>query len=137
MRNVLKRTILAVVLAAVTIPAAASITTTIIGKWSGECVSYVRSLVPSLPYGLYTLTDKKRIINSYTCRAGSVAVIDAAAPYGHVAFVKSCDASGRIQGITIKEANWKKGYITERESRVSGSISKSQAELRILGYYRP
>lgn len=135
--NVAYRWLWVLFLASVSAAATAAITTEIIGTWSGSCVSYARYRVPSLPYGLNTLEDKKRIINSYTCRAGSVAVIDAARPYGHLAVVESCDSDGSMQGIKITEANWKAGYITRRSSRVAGSIKLAQSELRILGYFRP
>jgi len=135
--NALQRTVLAVTLVVLSATATAAITTVTVGTWSGECVSYARSRVPRLPYGLFTLTDKKKIINSYTCRAGSVAIIDAAAPYGHVAVVEACDASGSTQGIRIAEANWKRGYITRRTSQVSGTIKQAEKELRIIGYFRP
>jgi len=120
----------------VSAPVLASVTTDVIGTWSGECVSYARSRVPSLPYGLNTLADKKRIMNSSSCKKGSVAIIDASS-WGHVAYVENCDSSGSTQGITIVEANYKPGKITRRKSQVSGSISKAQQELRILGYFRP
>lgn len=80
---------------------------------------------------LQTFSDKLRIINSHTCKAGSVAVIDTGNSTGHVAVVESCDKSGSMQGIKITEANWKAGKITRRSSRVSGSISKAESELRI------
>lgn len=115
----------------------AAITTKVIGTFNGQCTTYARSKVPSLPTGLYTFSDKLRIINSHTCKAGSVAVIDTSNSTGHVAVVESCDKSGSMQGIKITEANWKAGKITRRSSRVSGSISKAESELRIRGYFRP
>ncbi len=115
----------------------AAITTEVIGTFNGECTAYARSKVPSLPYGLYTFNDKLRVINSRSCKAGSVAIIDVGNSTGHVAVVESCDNSGSMQGIKIVEANWKAGKITRRSSRVSGSISKSESELRIRGYFRP
>ena len=115
----------------------AAITTEVIGTFSGECTAYARGKVPSLPYGLYSFSDKLRVINSHSCKAGSVAIIDVGNSTGHVAVVESCDSSGSMQGIKVVEANWKAGKITRRSSRVSGSISKSESELRIRGYFRP
>ena len=114
----------------------AAITTVVIGSYSGECTTYARSQVKSLPGNLYTYAQKKAIVNSHTCKAGSVAVIDVGNSIGHVAVVESCDSSGSTQGIQIREANWKAGKITRRTSRTS-KISKSEAELKIYGYFRP
>ncbi|MBL8253130.1 MAG: CHAP domain-containing protein [Candidatus Competibacter sp.] len=115
----------------------AAITTEVIGTFKGECTAYARSKVPSLPYGLYSFNDKLRVINSRSCKAGSVAIIDVGNSVGHVAVVESCDSSGSMQGLKVVEANWRAGQITRRSSRVSGSISKSESELRIRGYFRP
>lgn len=114
----------------------AAITTEVIGSYNGECTTYARSQVKSLPGNLWTYKDKKNIVNSHTCKAGSVAIIDLGNPIGHVAVVESCDSSGSTQGIKIREANWKLGKITRRNSRTS-KISKSQSELKIYGYFRP
>lgn len=108
----------------------------IVGSYNGECTSYARSQVRSLPPNLWTYQDKKNIRNSNSCKAGSVAIIDAGTKYGHVAVVESCDSSGKTQGIKIREANWKNGKITQREAR-SKKISRAQSELRIYGYFRP
>lgn len=114
----------------------AAITTEVIGSYNGECTTYARSQVKSLPGNLWTYKDKKNIVTSHTCKAGSVAIIDLGNPIGHVAVVESCDSSGSTQGIKIREANWKSGKITRRNSRTS-KISKSQSELKIYGYFRP
>lgn len=116
--------------------AEAAITTDILGKDSRECVAYARARVPSLPYGLTTWQAKKAIKNSSSCKKGSVAIIDVGNSIGHVAVVEHCDSSGSSQSITIKETNWKRGYLTQRTSKTK-KISKSQAELNIYGYYRP
>jgi hypothetical protein len=115
---------------------AASNTTTIIGTWSGECVSYVRSRLPSLPWGLYSFDDKKRIINSYSCSPGSAAVIDVGNSIGHLSYITSCDASGDMQGLKMEEANWYAGKIDERKCRDS-KISSCIKLYRIVGFYRP
>ncbi len=120
--------------------ASASITTVIIGKYAGECVAYARSLVPSLPSGLWTIKDKKNIINSHVCKPGSIAIINVKgkyARYGHVAYVEKCDRVGLQQGLTIREANWKSGRITRRQSIKNGPIYLAEFEMGIVGYYRP
>jgi len=114
----------------------AAITTVVIGTYYGECTTYARSQVPSLPGNLYTYTQKKAIVNSHSCKAGSVAIINVNNSVGHVAVVESCDKSGSTQGIQIREANWKHNKITRRTSRTS-KISKSESELNIYGYFRP
>ncbi len=89
-----------------------------------NCVKFARRYVPSLPFGLWTLTDKKKIINSYAPTVGDVAIMSVGL-FGHVGVVQ--EISGEI--ITIKEANYKTGQITER----SGTAS----ELKIVGYFNP
>ncbi|HEU0099435.1 MAG TPA: CHAP domain-containing protein [Allosphingosinicella sp.] len=115
--------------------ASAAITTTELAYRRIECVIYVREIVKSLPYGLTYWADKKRIINSYTCKAGSVAIIQvpsgAAAQYGHMAYVDACGTTG----ITIREANFRKDTITRRVA--TPNILQAEKELRIVGYWRP
>ena len=133
----MRRTWLATALVAACISSAASaaIKTTVLAYRQIECVAYARELVKSLPYGLTSWASKKAIINSYTCKAGSVAIIrvptGAAAQYGHVAYVERCDKTG----ITIKEANFQKNTITRRVA--TPDIITAENELRIVGYYRP
>lgn len=114
----------------------AAIITVVIDTYSGSCVAYARSQVPSLPYGLDTYAAKKKIVNSHTCKAGSVAIINTGDSIGHVSVIESCDNSGSTQGIQMREANWKHGKITRRTSRTN-KISKSESELNIYGYFRP
>ena len=90
-----------------------------------NCVNYVRSRVPSLPHGLYTLQDKKNIINSHTPREGAVAIMTP----NHVAvIVEVASISGR-QIITVNEANY-------GGARISGRRGAAD-ELGILGYFDP
>ncbi len=114
----------------------AAITTTVLANDARECVTYARSRVPKLPYGLTTLAQKKAIINSYSCSAGSVAIIDGVAYYGHVAVVEGCFTSQTSGAIRITETNWQKGKRTERRAS-NTSITKAAQELKILGYFKP
>jgi hypothetical protein len=91
-----------------------------------NCVLYARTLVPSLPHGLFTLQDKKNIINSNSPSQGSVAIIDSGHKWGHVAVVTSVNPDGTI---TIQESNWGKCRI--------GSRTDSPQRLNILGYFQP
>jgi hypothetical protein len=131
----IRKIVLTIALSLFVTVASAAISTDIIGNWNGECVSYARSKLPSLPYGLNSFNDKLNIINSYTCRAGSVAVIDTGNGIGHVAVVEKCDDSGSMQGIQLTEANWIGGKITLRKCRNS-KISGCTKDFRIRGYRR-
>ena len=90
-----------------------------------NCVLYVRARVPQMPFGLWTIFDKKKIINDHTPRAGSVAIINVGLPWGHVALVKKVGT----QHLTIQEANFKFCKITERHGNT--------ADLKIIGYFNP
>lgn len=90
-----------------------------------NCVLFARRYVPKLPYGLWTLGDKRKIINASKPKVGSVAVINAG-PWGHVAVVTTVWGNGMV---TIKEANYKTGRITERRD--------IPVKLKIEGYYQP
>jgi len=90
-----------------------------------NCVLFARRYVPSLPYGLWTLGAKKKIINASQAKIGSVAVINAGA-WGHVAVVTGIEKNGMV---IIKEANYKAGKITERRDY--------PANLKILGFFKP
>lgn len=92
-----------------------------------NCVKYARTLVPSLPSGLWTIKDKKKIINDKKSKIGSVAIMNEGMPWGHVGVV--IDRTGQGQFKTIREANYKMGKITERTG--------TTAELKILGYFNP
>ena len=90
-----------------------------------NCVFWVRARVPKLPFGLWTILNKKKIINDHTPRVGSVAIINVGLPWGHVALVKKVGT----QHLTIQEANFKSCKITERHGNT--------ADLKIIGYFNP
>jgi hypothetical protein len=94
-----------------------------------NCVLYARCRVPSLPYGLHTTQDKRRIINSNSPRVGSVAIHS----YNHVSVVTRVETIRRLNGVstivTINEANYVSCRITTRRG--------TPAELGIVGYFRP
>lgn len=117
-------------------PAIAGITTEVVGSFAGECVAYARSRVAGLPSGLFTMNDKRRMINSNKCKAGSVAVIEYGS-VGHVAVVEKCDREGKKEGITITEANWQRGQITKRKASSSDGLRVAERELGIIGYWKP
>jgi hypothetical protein len=135
MKTIILKSLLIGVFALLGFTAEAAITTEVLGGDWRQCVDYARSRMPSLPYGLYTLNDKRNIINASSCKAGSVAIIDVGNSIGHVAYVESCDSSGSSQSIVITETNWKAGYKTRRTAKTS-KISNAQSELRIIGYRR-
>jgi GH25 family lysozyme M1 (1,4-beta-N-acetylmuramidase) len=70
------------------------------------------------------MTGKRKIINAYTPTVGDVAIMTVGF-FGHVGIVQ--EINGEI--ITIKEANYKTGSITERQGTAS--------ELKIVGYFNP
>ena len=90
-----------------------------------NCVYFARAKVPSIPYGMWTICNKVKIINSYKPRVGSVAIIKTSRRWGHLAVVTY--AKGRH--ITIIESNYKSCTITERHN--------TPANLEILGYFDP
>lgn len=92
-------------------------------RWN--CVKYVRARVPKLPYGLWTISDKKKIINSKKAKTGNVAIIKTNFLWGHVALITHKDG----RNITICEANYKLGKITERCGQ--------EESLNIIGYFDP
>ena len=90
-----------------------------------NCVKWVRERVPNLPFGLWTIINKKNIINSHKAKIGRVAIMNVGLPWGHVGLITS-KGSDRI---VIQEANYKMGKITERQG--------TEKELKILGYFNP
>lgn len=91
------------------------------GLCQPQCVPYVRDkFLSTLPYGLNTLADKKRICNAWSPVKGYAAIM---AP-NHIAVVTAVSGDN----VTIKEANWdlKCGIGTR-------TISKS----KIYGYWKP
>lgn len=90
-----------------------------------NCVMYARSKVPSLPYGLFTFEQKKRIETNSKPKEGDVAIIRTNQKWGHVAVVTYVGK----RHITIKESNWWSGYVSERHD--------TPQALRVHGYFRP
>ena len=100
------------------------------GNIACDCVLYARSIVPSLPYGLFTQKDKARIINANTPKAGYVAIHS----YNHVSVLTHVDAVPLPLGgvsiiVTLTEANFVSCKITTRKG--------TPAQLGIVGYFRP
>lgn len=128
------RGLVAVIIGAASSASLASVSLTVLGNYPGECVAYVRSILPGLPTGLFSYADKLRIVNKNTCTVGSAAIIRIAsgpyAQYGHIAYVENCTS-----GITIREANWRSGKITRRQ--VNGTTQSATSELNIVGYWVP
>lgn len=90
-----------------------------------NCVTWVRCARASwLPYGLNTLDDKKKAMNTSTADVGRVAVHDIYYPYGHVSYISKIKGST----ITIEEANYTKCKQTSR--------SGSKSALKIIGYIK-
>ncbi len=141
------RMLVAVMFGSAATLAQAAITTTDLGADSRECVSYARSKVASLPYGLFTLQDKLAIKNSNNCQAGSIAIMDYGVkikdpntglyvPVGHLAYVEGCHSTASNGAIRVTETNYSAGRKTERRAS-NTSLVAAQAELKILGYYQP
>jgi hypothetical protein len=90
-----------------------------------NCVKWARKFCPSLPYGLWTIWDKKKIINAKSAKKGRVAIISVGLPWGHCAVVVQPGGNH----ITIREANYRTCKITERHDTAKN--------LKILGYFTP
>lgn len=98
-----------------------------------NCVKWIRAKkVGNLPYGLWNIRDKRRIVNSQKARVGTVAIIDTSSSrnpsyrnVGHVAYVYK--VSGKE--IYIEEVNFKHCEYTKRHG--------SKSALRIVGFYDP
>ena len=90
-----------------------------------NCVFWTRSRVPKLPYGLWTIADKKKICNDHTPKIGSVAIMNCGLPWGHVGIVRKVGK----QHLTIEEANFKSCKVTKRHD--------TSANLMIIGYFNP
>jgi hypothetical protein len=103
---------------------------------SRECTEFARSLVRRLPGNLYSFADKRAIINDRTPRVGSVAIIEVPsgqfAPYGHVAVVEEVTSNS----ITVAESHFG-GAFSERRRAVGRDLADAEAQLRIVGYFRP
>ena len=94
-------------------------------RWN--CVKYVRTRISNLPWGLWTIGQKRAIIDTQNPKKGRVAVIKTSAPWGHLAIVKDYDEQSKK--ITIEEANFDFGKITERTG--------NRSELKIEGFFNP
>lgn len=70
-----------------------------------NCVAFARYKVPSLPSGLWTLQDKKNIINSYTPKVGAIAITTGNSSAGHVAYVEAVNGAQ----ITTLNGGWEDG----------------------------
>lgn len=90
-----------------------------------NCVKWVRERVPKLPFGLWYIWNKKKIINSHKAKIGRVAIMNVGLPWGHVGIV----ADKGSDRIVIQEANYKFCKITERQG--------TEKDLKILGYFNP
>jgi hypothetical protein len=90
-----------------------------------NCVKWVRDRIPNLPYGLWTIWDKKKIIDTQNAKIGRVAIMSVGWPWGHLGIVKE-KGSNRV---VIQEANYKRCQITERQG--------TPKELKIIGYFNP
>jgi len=90
-----------------------------------NCVFYARERVPKLPFGQWTIKDKKKICNDHTPKVGSIAIMNVGLPWGHFGVVKEVGS----HHITIEEANFKNCKITKRHD--------TSANLMIIGYFNP
>ncbi len=99
--------------------------TSVSGCNACNCVLWVRCARASwLPYGLTTLDDKRRAINSSTAQAGRVAVHNISYPWGHVSYVTGVSGDR----IYIEEANYRACQVTSR--------SGTKSDLKIIGYIK-
>lgn len=95
----------------------------------GNCVAFARYKVPSLPGGLYTLQDKKNIINSHTPMAGAIAITSGNSSAGHVAYVESVSGAN----VVTLNGGFSGSGLTGHIVRITGT----ESEQGILGYWYP
>lgn len=88
-----------------------------------NCVLTARKFNSDLPRGLYSLSQKKRIINSKEPTIGATVITNEGNWTGHAATVIGIDN----ETITLLEANYKRCKVT---TRVLDKDSK-----KIVGYY--
>ena len=97
-----------------------------------NCVAFARYMVPNLPSGLYSIGDKRAIINTYSPEVGSIAITygnnpDGSVNYdtevGHVAYVEAVNGDQ----ITTLNGGWDGIHI----ERITGTA----AEQGIIGYW--
>lgn len=95
-----------------------------------NCVKYARSQVLQLPGDLFTLAQKRAVMNHAFPRVGSVAVHDIFGDVGHVSVVRNVkvNSNGSLTA-TVQEGNYKSGYITTRTDTVDA--------LKIVAYFDP
>ncbi len=91
-----------------------------------NCVAFARYKVPSLPGGLWTLEDKKNIINCKVAKAGVIAITKGSTSAGHVAYVETVNGNQ----ITTLNGGYDTGTYIER-------ITGTESEQGILGYWYP
>lgn len=89
-----------------------------------SCVAFARYKVPSLPSGLWTLQDKKNIINSYTPKVGAIAITTGNSSAGHIAYVEAVNGSQ----ITTLNGGWEDGTHI-------GRYTATAAAQGIIGYW--
>lgn len=90
-----------------------------------NCVKYARYKVNELPFGLWTIRDKKKIINSYKPKKGRVAIMKVGLPWGHLGVVTKVEEDH----ISVKETNYKFCKKTKRHD--------TPENLKVIGYFNP
>ena len=99
----------------------------------GNCVTFVRTEVPSFPTPALTYADKVSHINHHFPTVGSVAIMPVSGSnYGHVSVVKSVGintADGTLN-LTVDEANWRACYIDY-------GVPITMASRNIAGFFDP
>ena len=91
-----------------------------------NCVAFARYMVPSLPHGLGSKAGKIAIINSYTPKAGVIAITHGNTSYGHVAYVESVNGDK----ITTLNGGWK-------DKKHIGRRTSTPEEQGVIGYWYP
>jgi hypothetical protein len=89
-----------------------------------NCVLYLRALGVKMPFGLFTIEDKKKIINTKKPAPGNIAIIDTGQKWGHIALI----TYARGRHVTIREANFYGCQISERHDTPDA--------LHIVGYFQ-
>jgi hypothetical protein len=97
----------------------------------GNCVTFVRTEVPSFPPPATTYSDKTSHINHHFPTVGSVAIMPGST-FGHVAVVKSVgiNAADGTLNLTVDEANWRSCYIDY-------GVPITMASRNIAGFFDP
>ena len=92
-----------------------------------NCVAFARYMVPSLPHGLGSKAGKIAIINSYTPKAGVIAITHGNTSYGHVAYVESVNGDK----ITTLNGGW------DKDKNHIGRRTSTPEEQGVIGYWYP